>query len=270
MPELPEVETITRWLGPLLTGKTIREAVLLWKRTLVTPSPDTFCRAMRGRNIRAISRRAKFIHLLLGPNPTTSLIIHLRMSGDLQIRPAGQLTAPHDRLLLHLSDDHVLAFHDPRKFGRVWLVEDPAIVFGRLGPEPFSDAFTPGWLYEALHRHRRQIKPLLLDQTFLAGLGNIYTDEALYRSHLHPLRLSNTITTTEAEQLHAAIRQVLLEGIAYQGASIDSVYRRGRFQDRFLVYGKTGQPCPACGTPIARLAVGQRSSHICPQCQRRA
>lgn len=268
MPELPEVETIGRWLRPILTDKTILTATLLWERTLVTPSPATFCRALRARVITAISRRAKYLHLSLGPAPATSLIIHLRMSGDLQIRPARSQAEPHDRLLLQLSDGNALVFHDPRKFGRVWLVSDPETVFGSLGPEPLSDDFTPSWLYEALRRRRRQLKPLLLDQTFLAGLGNIYTDEALHRSRLHPLRLSDTVSLPEAEQLHAAIRQVLLEGITLQGASIDGVYRRGRFQDRFQVYGRAGQPCLTCGTPIERQIVGQRSTHFCPQCQR--
>ncbi len=269
MPELPEVETIVRGLRPFLIGKTIQKAILLWERTLVTPSVSDFVRLVDGRTIVNITRRAKFLHILLGPPPLLSLIVHLRMSGDLQIRSIEHPTAPHDRLLLHLTDDHVLAFYDPRKFGRVWLVENPATVFARLGPEPLSEEFTPVWLYAALHRRHRQLKPLLLDQTFLAGLGNIYTDEALYRSRLHPLRLSDTITTVEAEHLHTAIRQVLLDGIACQGASIDRVYRRGRFQNCFLVYGKAGQPCSVCRTPIVRLIVGQRGTHICPNCQRR-
>jgi formamidopyrimidine-DNA glycosylase len=268
MPELPEVETIVRWLRPLLTGKTVVTAELLWRRTLAAPSPQAFLETLPGHTIDGLSRRAKFLHVLL--NPPASLLFHLRMSGDLRLESPGYVAGQHDRLLLHLSDGLVLVFHDPRKFGRVWLTDNPAPLLASLGPEPLSEAFTPDWLYQALHQHRRRLKPLLLDQTFLAGLGNIYADEALHRSRLHPLRLSHTITTTEARRLHTAIRQVLQEGIRLNGASIDNVYRHGSFQTRFRVYGRAGKPCLSCGTPIVRLTIGQRSAHFCPVCQTRS
>ncbi|MEZ0395361.1 MAG: bifunctional DNA-formamidopyrimidine glycosylase/DNA-(apurinic or apyrimidinic site) lyase [Anaerolineales bacterium] len=264
MPELPEVETIARLLRPALIGRTILQADLRWKRTLAAPSPQTFQRRIAGQQIREVSRRAKFLDLHLS---AFHLLIHLRMSGDLLVVLGGYEPAQHDRLLLRLSDDALLVFSDPRKFGRVWLVDDPARVLADLGPEPLSEEFTPAWLFAALTRRRRQLKPLLLDQTFLAGLGNIYTDEALHLAGLHPLRISDTIRETEAVRLHAAIRRALTDGIEHNGASIDWVYRGGEFQNHFRVYGRGGQPCPVCQTPIERIVVGQRGTHFCPRCQ---
>jgi formamidopyrimidine-DNA glycosylase len=266
MPELPEVETIVRTLRPALIDKTILSADLRWKRTLAVPSPVSFKKKIAGQKIIEISRRGKFIHLQLSQ---ASLIIHLRMSGDLLVVLGGYQPEKHDRLLVKLSDDATLVFTDARKFGRVWLVDRPAEVFATLGPEPLSDQFTPDWLYHALNSRQRQIKPLLLDQTFLAGLGNIYTDEALFLAGLHPQIRSDTVTKTQAEKLQQAIQEVLEEGIRRNGASIDWVYRGGDFQNHFRVYGRAGQKCPACGTKIQRITVGQRGTHFCPKCQAR-
>jgi formamidopyrimidine-DNA glycosylase len=144
---------------------------------------------------------------------------------------------------------------------------DPDEVLGGLGPEPLGRDFTSQWLYAALQNKHRQLKPLLLDQTFLAGLGNIYTDEALHLAKLHPLRASDSVTEKQAEALREAIRKVLREGIRRNGASIDWVYRGGEFQNYFRVYDREGQPCPVCGTGIQRIVVGQRSTHFCPECQ---
>jgi formamidopyrimidine-DNA glycosylase len=175
----------------------------------------------------------------------------------------------HDRLILKLTDGSSLVFNDTRKFGRVWLTANPENVLGRLGPEPLSVDFTPQWLHTALHNRHRQLKPLLLDQTFLAGLGNIYTDEALHIAKLHPLVLSDSITAQQAQSLRAAVRKVLKEGILRNGASIDWVYRGGEFQNHFRVYDREGKPCPVCGAKIERILVGQRSTHYCPKCQMR-
>jgi formamidopyrimidine-DNA glycosylase len=264
MPELPEVETFARLLRPALIGKTVLGSELRWKRTLASPSPVAFARRIRGQTVVEVSRRAKYFVCQLSQD---HLIIHLRMSGDLLAVLGGYQPANHDRLLLKLSDDTTLVFNDPRKFGRVWLVPDPAVLFRDLGPEPLSEAFTPAWLSAALHARHRQLKPLLLDQSFLAGLGNIYTDEALHLAGLHPLQSSDTINDVEARRLHKAIRRTLEKGIEKNGASIDWVYRGGNFQNHFRVYGRTGQPCRKCGTPIERLVVGQRSTHFCPKCQ---
>ena len=264
MPELPEVETIVRNLRPELTGKTVVSAALLWNRTLETPSPEQFCARVAGQTINAIWRRAKYLVFRLSNH---SLIIHLRMSGDLWLKPIQDPPARHDRLLIELSDQRKLVFNDPRKFGRAWFVEDPQTVLAKLGPEPLDPAFTPADLYTRLRQSRRQMKPLLLDQGFLAGLGNIYTDEALHRAGIHPLRISETLSAADAERLLEAIRVVLQTGIAHNGASIDWVYRGGGFQNYFNVYDRKGSPCPSCGTPIVRTVVGQRSTHFCPRCQ---
>ncbi len=264
MPELPEVETIVRMLRPELVGREILSATLFWNRTLATPSPKKFGEKIAGQKIQAVTRRAKFLILQLS---TDALFIHLRMSGDLWLKNSADQPEKHDRLHLHLSDGRSLVFNDTRKFGRIWLVNDPDEIIGGLGPEPFDPSFTSQTLYESLHQRRRQLKPLLLDQSFIAGLGNIYTDEALHLSGLHPLRLSDTILMSESGRLFQAIRTVLQSGIEHNGASIDWVYRGGNFQNYFRVYDRAGQPCPVCGAPIQRITIGQRGTHFCPNCQ---
>jgi formamidopyrimidine-DNA glycosylase len=265
MPELPEVETIARSLKPELVGKTILYADLYWARTLATPSPAQFKKQIAGQKILDISRRAKYIVILL---ETCSFLVHLRMSGDLLVRAGKIKPEKHDRLLLHLSDGKYLAFNDTRKFGRVWLTDQPEKVLGKLGPEPLEKNFTAQWLFQNLQARKRYLKPLLLDQTFIAGLGNIYTDECLHIAQLHPLAASNNVTQEQAAALHKAIRAVLKEGIRRNGASIDWVYRGGEYQNHFRVYDRDGSPCPACGTAIQKFTVGQRGTHVCPNCQR--
>jgi formamidopyrimidine-DNA glycosylase len=264
MPELPEVETIARKLRPDLIGRTILDADLRWPRTLAMPSPKIFKRQIKGQEIREVTRRAKFFILHLS---NSNLLIHLRMSGDLWIRDSTIRPEKHDRLVLKLSDNKSLVFNDTRKFGRVWLTSTPEDVLGKLGPEPLSREFTSRWLYGALSNRHRQLKPLLLDQTFLAGLGNIYTDEALHIAKLHPLVISDSITVQQARVLREAVRRVLKEGIRRNGASIDWVYRGGEFQNYFRVYDREGKHCLTCGTEIKRITVGQRGTHYCPNCQ---
>ena len=188
MPELPEVETIVRRLRVNLIGRKIKSADLLWERTLETPKPALFKKNIVGQSITSVSRRAKYIVISLSVD---TLIIHLRMSGDILIRDEGEAIHKHDRLILHLSDGFYLAFSNMRKFGRIWLTPNPDDILGKLGPEPLEDDFTAEMFYERLARHKRQIKPLLLDQKFLAGMGNIYTDEALHLADLHPLTKSD-------------------------------------------------------------------------------
>lgn len=264
MPELPEVETFVRTLRPALVGRTVLQTDLRWKRTLAAPSPAKFKQQIIGQEIMGVSRRAKYFILQLS---SFNLLIHLRMSGDLMVVLGGYEPDKHDRLLLKLSDNATFIFNDARKFGRVWLMADPASVLAELGPEPLSDAFTPAWLFAALRARRRQLKPLLLDQTFLAGLGNIYTDEALHMARLHPLRRSDSVGEAEAAALWQAIRAMLEDGIRRNGASIDWVYRGGEFQNHFRVYGRSGEPCPVCGSAVERITVGQRGTHFCPACQ---
>ncbi len=244
------------------------------------PSARKFGNDVKGQRITEVARRAKFLVLKLqGPedsrSKTYSILIHLRMSGDLSIRDSKIKPDKHDRLIFLLSSpskaaegESSLVFNDTRKFGRVWLTDDLQSVLGGLGPEPFSDEFTPEWLYTNLHARHRLLKPLLLDQSFLAGLGNIYTDEALHMAKLHPLAASDSIKRKQAEVLHEAIRAVLQEGIRRNGASIDWVYRGGEYQNYFRVYDRTNRPCIVCGRKIQKLVVGQRGTHICPHCQK--
>ncbi len=268
MPELPEVETIARAIEPEIIGSTIVSADVLWARTLATPSVKKFKEQVLGQKVLGVSRRAKFLILLL---EDYNLLIHLRMSGDLMLRKGKIKPEKHDRLVLTLRSknrqESQLAFNDTRKFGRVWLTDQPETILGKLGPEPLEKSFTPQWLFENLRKKKRQLKPLLLDQTFLAGLGNIYTDECLHMAKLHPLGLSNAVSRKQAGALHEAIRSVLKEGIRRNGASIDWVYRGGEYQNYFRVYDREGKPCPVCGAEIQKLTVGQRGTHVCPTCQ---
>lgn len=276
MPELPEVETIIRALrdggrdGPPLPGRTIEYADVLWQRTLVEPAYAEFMPRIRGQRIERLGRRGKFALLHLTQD---TLLFHLRMSGDLRVELSLDETGapvplqPHDRAVFVLSGGVRLAFNDARKFGRIWLVADPETVTGDLGREPLEQELTALNFYHMLNHHRRQLKPLLLDQAFLAGLGNIYTDEALHLAGLHPTRLAHTLDQQQAARLLAAIRTVLQRGIQAHGASIDWVYRGGDFQNDFRVYRRTGLPCPTCGTPIERIVFGQRGTHFCPVCQ---
>ena len=272
MPELPEVETVVRDLKAAgLVGLRVTEARVLWNRSIAMPSPARFVREIKGLQIRDLSRRGKFVVLTLSGG--YSLLIHLRMSGHLHAARAGR--SPHDRVVLMISDGRVFRFEDTRKFGRIWLTRDPARVLGTLGPEPFAvgaHEFAAG-----LAARSRFLKPLLLDQTFIAGIGNIYSDEALWSARLHPKRQSDSLSEAEAASLLHAIKKALRQGIRHLGTTFGAGRAhfvlpgggRGNNQEHLNAYGRTGEPCPRCGTPIRRILVGQRSTHICPQCQRR-
>jgi formamidopyrimidine-DNA glycosylase len=272
MPELPEVETIVKALkqggrgGSALPGKVIKNASLLWEKTLMQTEVGAFSEALPGQKIIDISRRAKYIVMQL---TQFYLLVHLKMSGDLRVEKADEAhpLQKHDRFVIVFTDGEQFVFNDTRKFGKVWLVKEPKTVLNQLGPEPLSDEFTPVVFGEMLSQSHRQLKPLLLDQKFLAGLGNIYTDEALHLSGLHPLRIADKLSEEEILRLWKAIREVLQDGINRNGASIDWVYRGGTFQNQFRVYGRTGEACLNCGDPIERTVVGQRGTHFCPRCQ---
>ena len=278
MPELPEVETISRMLIGTNNGAAfsiidceIQDVLVLWEGTLANQLPDDFIARVKNQSIRSVWRRGKFLAFTLSKD---TVRIHLRMSGDLRLERAKDETGTeiplrkHDRLVLVFTCGIRLAFNNPRKFGRVWLISDPDEILGDLGPEPLDEALDADRFHGMLQQRKRQLKPLLMDQHFLAGMGNIYTDEALYRAKLHPIRRSNTLTKEESACLLDSIRFVLQEGIRHNGASIDWVYRGGGFQNHLNVYGRTGEPCPVCDTQIERLVVGQRGTHICPDCQR--
>ena len=274
MPELPEVEVVARDLrAGGVVGALIRGVRVLWPRTVATPSPERFCQELTGRRIREVGRRGKFLVLPLDDGRT--LLVHLRMTGHLVLVGAGSTPHRHERLRLELEGRRHLAFLDQRKFGRWYLLDDPHILLGRLGPEPFSSELTPERFARRLRARRRQLKPLLLDQRFLAGLGNIYADEALWEAQLHPCRRAHTLDDEEADRLLAAIRRVLERGIHNAGTTLGrgeaNFYsvsgRRGRNRDALRVFRRTGEPCPRCDTPVKRLVVGGRGTHICPRCQ---
>jgi formamidopyrimidine-DNA glycosylase len=270
MPELPEVETIARGLRPSLIGKTIVDVSNDWPGHIVKPDFPELRHRIIGQSFTSISRRGKYIvfHLSSGE----SLIIHLKMSGQLSIAQAENPADKYVHTVFTLSDGHELRFRDIRKFGRVYLVRDSGEVLGNLGPEPLSEAFTPAWLHDQLMNRNRVLKPLLLDQTFIAGIGNIYADEALFQARLHPQRRSNSLSHEEARALQEAIRQVLELGIHREGASIDATYRKpdgtmGQMQNSFFVYGREGERCYRCGDIVHKVKLGGRGTHFCNRCQ---
>jgi formamidopyrimidine-DNA glycosylase len=273
LPELPEVETIKRALtlggrgGESVLGCQIVQADVLWPRTLQTPDIKTFKNRIEGQVIQSISRRAKYLLLHLDQDV---MLMHLRMSGDVRVdalQNRSETLQKHDRLVLWFANQRRLVFNNPRKFGRVWLVSDPEDVLSELGPEPLDPDFTADQFYTNLKKHKRQLKALLLDQHFLAGLGNIYTDEALFLAGLNPTMNTQYLNYEQGKRLFDSIRTVLETGIRRNGASIDWVYRGGQFQNEFKVYGRRGKTCYVCGSMIERIIVGQRGTHFCPECQ---
>ena len=280
MPELPEVETIARYLrqgtgdAPGLLGRRVAATQLFWKRSLANPGAGELEQRLPGQKLNSIDRRGKFLQLHFDPD---TLLFHLRMSGDLFAvarqpesvpKEITQYNPAHVRFILEFEDGVRLVFVDARKFGRIWLLPDPQEVTGGLGPEPLDPAFNSEDFHSLLSTHRRLLKPLLLDQTFLAGLGNIYVDESLNLAKLNPRQPAHLLSLAQADNLLKAIRAILQQAIAQQGASIDWVYRGGDFQNHLRVYQRTGKPCPNCGTPIERITLGQRGTHFCPNCQR--
>lgn len=272
MPELPEVETVAQSLGLQLLSRTFVHVQVLWERTVDRPDVRSFCAALTGAMVADVGRRGKFITMQVGTGQT--LLTHLRMTGKYLVQPdPGE--DPHVRVRFELDDGRWLIFSDTRKFGRMYLVDDPSEVLGDLGPEPLDEDFTLERLAEMLAGRRGRIKPLLLNQNFIAGLGNIYTDEALWRARIHPLRSAGTLEPPEIAALHAGIVSVLDEAIGGGGTSLrDNQYRQpdggaGAYQDLLAVYGREGRDCPRCGAPVERLVVGQRGTHLCPNCQTR-
>ena len=281
MPELPEVETVARDLRPRLVGATIVGARTSWARTLRTHDPISFGDAVAGRTVEAVGRRAK--QLVIELSGEAALTIHLKMTGQLFVVPADTPEDPYVRLVLELADGRELRFRDIRKFGKVGLYGlDPitgdlvaevggAAVFAAIGPEPLDEAFRIRDFRRRLRRRKGRLKPLLLDQSFLAGIGNIYADESLWRARLHPLRTVPTLRPPDERRLYESVRSVLAEAIERRGSSIDDYTAPdgdGSMQERLDVYQRTGEPCPRCGRPIKRIVVGARSTHLCTWCQR--
>jgi formamidopyrimidine-DNA glycosylase len=278
MPELPEVETIVRKLRegkpvehglspyPSLVGCTITRAWTDWPRAAY-PSAKAIRQRLPGHRIESIGRRGKYLVFSLSPGPSY-LLIHLKMSGRLHVLRADTPRDTHVHFAFALGNGYELRFNDARKFGRVYLVGEPSEVTGALGPEPLDESFTLRALRRLIEKKSGALKPLLLDQTFIAGVGNIYADEALWWAGLHPRRRAGTLRVAEVAALYRGIRAALSDGIVHEGAAIDWVYPEGNYQDHFRVYGRTGEPCRRCGATIRRTVVGQRGTHFCPRCQR--
>jgi formamidopyrimidine-DNA glycosylase len=270
VPELPEVETVARGLRAPLVGREITGVTVRWPRTIATHPEDAFKKQLVGRRVISVGRRGKYVVLSLDEG---YLLIHLKMSGRLGVVPAGEAQDKHTHTLFDLDDGNQLRFRDVRKFGRVHLVAGMEEVTGSLGPEPLADDFDLETFRQILARRSGRLKSLLLNQSFLAGLGNIYADESLFAARLDPLRKADSLTAEEEARLYGAIRRVLQEAVARRGTTLeDGGYRdaggeAGRYQAQIAVYGRGGEPCLQCGTPIERIVVGGRSTHFCPHCQ---
>lgn len=271
MPELPEVEHVARSLGTQITGSTIaRVSKLDWERMVETPDVDAFLSLLEGRKVQAVGRRAKWIVATLDAG--WSLALHLRMSGYITVHGAGDIPDQYTHLVLELADGRQVFFHDTRKFGRARLIDTEGLLAldSAHGLEPLSEQFTPEAL-ERLLRRKTKIKPLLLDQKVVAGIGNIYADEALWRARIHPLRSSDSLSNDEILALHSGIRAALQAGLANGGSTLrdyrNSYGESGSNQDHFNVYDQQGKPCQRCGATVEKTVVAQRGTHICPDCQ---
>lgn len=271
MPELPEVEIVARHLRqrePSLIGRTIKSVDVLWQRTLATHTHDQFNQSLLGYHFTDVARHGKVIIITLQRRQTDAslfLLVHLRMSGRLDVVPSIDAHSRHARVLLHLDHDVTLRFDDARKFGRMWLTADPHTVIGDLGPDALT--VTQDEFVSRACVRKGAIKAVLLDQSFIAGVGNIYADEALFDAKIHPKTSAHLLSDAQAAALYNAVKHQLIQGIAANGATFDWVYPDGEYQEKFKVYGRTDEACVQCGTSIQRILVQQRSTHFCPRCQ---
>ncbi len=269
MPELPEVETVRRRLLTCLPGLVVRDVVVRDPKVCDLSESEVRAR-LAGRRVLGLRRRGKYLIVDL---EGAVAVIHLRMTGQLVFRPQpGERPA---RFVWYLEPATELHFQDVRRFGRLWVREPggEGEVFSGMGPEPFGDTFDVAYLRGALAGRRAPLKAFLLDQRRIAGVGNIYADEALFRARLHPLRAAGSVGPGEARRLHAALLETLQAGIDHEGSSIESFIdpagERGSFQEMLNVYQRTGEPCRTCGAAVERVVVGGRGTHYCPRCQPR-
>jgi formamidopyrimidine-DNA glycosylase len=275
MPELPEVQTVVTELQERLRGRRFAPgAQLLWPPVAGYPDPHSFPLRLAHQLVRGVHRRGKYI--LIDLAEAEVLVVHLRMTGNLHFAEPSAPEQRHMRARLPLMDGEELRFADMRKFGRLYVgskaeLQQVIPVFA-LGPEPLDPRFTAAELVQILHGRHGAIKPLLLNQHLIAGLGNIYADEALFRAGIDPRRPADSLTAEEATALHTAIQSVLSQAIANGGTSFRNYLstwgRKGTNQDALFVFRRTGEPCPRCGTALERHVVGGRGTHICPHCQR--
>jgi formamidopyrimidine-DNA glycosylase len=274
MPELPEVETIRARLEPRLTGRRFERVAIADPRLTRPEPPEAVAAALEGERVRAVGRRGKY--LVFEFESGLHLLVHLRMTGNVEHPARGGLDAdPYRRAVVRLDDGSDVAYSDVRRFG-TWTLLEPGeledyFAARRLGGEPLERTFSSRALARVFAGRRAPVKAALLDQRAAAGIGNIYADEALWRARIHPLRAAGTLDRNELARLRKAIRAALEMGIARQGATLrdyrDPDGARGRMQDEFRVYGRTGEPCPRCGTPIEKIRAGGRGTWYCPTCQ---
>ncbi|MDQ3423862.1 MAG: bifunctional DNA-formamidopyrimidine glycosylase/DNA-(apurinic or apyrimidinic site) lyase [Actinomycetota bacterium] len=277
MPELPEVEVVRRGLAALVLGRKVTGVDVLEPRSVRrhVAGPSDFADRVTGRRITAARRRGKYLWLPLDDDD--ALLAHLGMSGQLRVQPVGAPPERHLRVVLRLSDRLELRFHDQRIFGGLSLSEHGAVLpdeIRHIAPDPFDDAFDEPAVVAALRRRRTGIKRALLDQSLVSGIGNIYADEALWLARLHYARPTDTLRRTEVVRLLAASREVMAAALAQGGTSFDALYVNvagdsGSFDRALAVYGRSGEPCPRCGTPVRRDAFMNRSAYTCPRCQPR-
>lgn len=274
MPELPEVETMVRDLRERVIGRSIVSIAAPYPGSVTYPTYDEFVTRVTGAAIRAVERRGKYASFALAGGD--ALIIHRGMTGSLLYRRPTDPPEPHLRVRFRLDDSAELRFRDQRKFGRLFVMEaggsERPLPWSAFGPEPLHASFSRAGFRHALQGRRAPIKPLLLGQRVVAGLGNIYVDEALHQARIHPLRPAGELRPAETARLHAAIRDVLSAAVARRGTTFDSYTdlegRAGGYQGELRVFHRTGEPCPRCGTPVERLVVAGRGTHVCSHCQR--
>ena len=273
MPELPEVETIRRQLAPFLEGRTLERVEILDARWTAPDSARRVQRQLAGAVVEALSRSGKY--LVWSLSGERHLLMHLRMTGTLLVDPSSEPV--HTRVRFRLDGGRRLVYVDPRRFGTGHLVQGAAArdayLGARLGVEPLTPAFTTEHLFALTRRRRAPVKAFLLDQRRVAGVGNIYADEALFRARIHPLRPTGRLTRAQVESLRQGIEESLEAGIDARGASIDDFRHidgaRGSFQDRFLVHRRAGAPCPRCGGTVRKILAAGRGTYVCERCQRR-
>lgn len=273
MPELPEVETVKRGVSSQVLNVPIKKIVVRYAKTIVG-SEDEFIKQLTGKKIIGIDRRGKYLLFRFSGNLT--MVSHLRMEGKYMIEPHDTPMEKHSHVIFELADGRDLRYNDTRKFGRMQLVrtgeENQLPGIKKLGVEPLSKDFTVDYFYHKLQKKKKMIKPALLDQTVVTGLGNIYVDEVLWMSKIHPQTLASHLTKKDVKTLHDNIIKELNLAIKAQGTTVfsfkNAYSHAGQFQDQLHVYRKTGQPCERCQTPIERIVVGQRGTHICPKEQK--
>ncbi len=268
MPELPEVETIKNELMPRIIGLRFTDVTVCDNKAIKQPLVREFHRKLIGQTIRNLERRGKYLIFRLSDNLT--LVIHLKMTGALLLNP--EQTDRYARVIFHFDDGSQLVFTDRRRLGALWLLGNNLTITSKLGPEPLAADFAVDTLAARLHKRQAPIKAVLLDQGFIAGIGNMYADEALFEAGIHPFRTASSLSSEEIRHLHRAIIDVLQSAIGSKGASINTYIRPdgqlGTAHDNFRVAHRGGKSCPVCGTPIERLAIRNRGSYFCPRCQK--